>query len=61
MKFTTWANLREYIDLTIKIRDMESHSRLGGGPSRGLERLRLLHSELETKIREACDDWENKP
>ena len=59
MKTTTWMNLRDYIDLTIQLSQMAGrNARLGDRRQQiAAEAMRIRHSELETLIRESCDDW----
>lgn len=52
-----WSNLRQYIDLSLEIHRQEGEQRFGDKRTHeALERLRLRLSELETRIRESCED-----
>lgn len=59
MKTTIWMNLRDYIDLTIQLNELGGkNARLGDRRQQmASEQMRLRHSELETLIRESCEDW----
>jgi len=61
MKTLMWINIRNYIELEISIKLRERSAGKGNvWAKEALDAQRLRQSELETLIRESCDDAEDK-